>query len=192
MFETLKQLDRDLLLLINGAHNAFLDVILWQLSKDWPTVLLVLLFTAYFYSKFKLRNSAALILGVLLSLACTDLSTNLVKRQVKRYRPTHNLEIAGKIHVVNEYRGGQYCFFSSHAANVFGIVSFLFLVSARFRAKWRYLLFIYPCMVGYSRIYLGVHYPSDIITGFISGAIFGSLVYRIINKHFFHFGHAGI
>lgn len=188
MFERLEQIDRELFLNINSAHSPFADALMWQLSKDWPTVLLSLLFVVFFYKRFELKKTLALLLGIGLVLACTDLSTNLIKHRVQRYRPSHNLEIGSSVHVVNNYKGGTYGFFSSHAANAFGLVTYFVLIAGHLKWRWRYLFFLYPLVVGYSRIYLGVHYPIDIAVGALDGLIFGTLVYFVVSRHFIKFG----
>ncbi len=187
MFETLELFDRKFFLAINSRHTDFLDNIMWQMSKDWPTVVFGLIFAYFFYKNFQFKNMASLLLGVALVLACTDLSTNLIKHQVKRYRPSHNLEIKEQVHLVNEYKGGTYGFYSSHAANAFGLITFFYLSAGWISKRKKILFFLYPAIVGFSRVYLGVHYPSDILVGAINGLIFGTLIFYIINTYFYKF-----
>ena len=184
MIETITTLDTDLLLYINALHSPFLDVIMWFFSKSWPTVLLAIIFGLLFYAKYSLKKAVAFLLGCAIVCACTDLSTNVVKNSVKRYRPTHTVEIQRQVHIVNNYSGGKYGFFSAHTANTFGLITYIFLCINWWDKKHKSLLFIYPLIVGYSRIYLGVHYPSDVIVGLLSGLLFGWVIYLLMNRYF--------
>lgn len=184
MFETLKMFDRNLLLKINSMHDPLLDDVMWFFSNSWPTVVIVLAVAYSFYRKYNAKKAAEFIIGCAIVFACADFTSNTIKHSVERYRPTHNLEIKDRIHTVNDYRGGKFTFFSGHAANTFGIITFIFLCINWLQLKYKALLFIYPLIVIYSRMYLGVHYPSDVITGMLVGIFYGWLVYLIINKHF--------
>jgi undecaprenyl-diphosphatase len=185
MIDALKMLDRHLFLKINSLHSPLLDTFMWYASESWHTYLLVAVIAYSFYKKFSARKALEFIIGCAFVVACTDLSTNLVKHNVKRYRPSHNLEIREQVHTVRDYSGGKYGFFSSHAANTFGIVTFSFFCISWLQRKYKALLFLYPVLVGYSRIYLGVHYPSDILVGMLSGMLFGMLIYYLMNRYFF-------
>lgn len=187
MFEQLKNIDRDLLLTINSHNSPILDTILWGFSSTIPTVLLVLLFAYFFFKKFGEKKVFGFIVGAMLVFALADSSSHLVKNSIKRYRPTHNVEIKSKIHKVNNYEGGQYGFFSGHSANTFGLTVFVFLCAKWIRLRIKLLFFFYPLIVVYSRMYLGVHYPSDIMVGMIDGIFFGFLVYYLLNKFYFKF-----
>jgi undecaprenyl-diphosphatase len=185
MFETLEMLDRALLLKINTMHTPLMDVFMWEMSKTWHTFVFILIVAFGLYKKFSPKKAVEFVLGCALVFACTDFSSNMVKHSVKRYRPTYNLEIKTQIHKVNNYEGGTFGFFSGHAANTLGITCFIFLCLHWVQKKYRYLLFIYPLLICYSRMYLGVHYPSDIIVGILDGLVFANLLYFLMNKYFF-------
>jgi undecaprenyl-diphosphatase len=185
MFETLEALDRALLLKINALHNPFLDVLMWYISQSWPTVLLVLIISYTVYRKFHARKAMEFLVGCAIVFACTDLSSNAMKHGVKRYRPSHNHEIREKVRILRDYSGGKYGFFSGHAANTFGVVTFIFLFVSWMSRRHMWIIGAYPFLVVYSRMYLGVHYPSDIIIGMLDGLLFGWLVFTIMNMYFF-------
>jgi undecaprenyl-diphosphatase len=112
---------------------------------------------------------------VIITVALSDSISVLIKNLVERPRPSRNPEIANLVHIVNDYRGGMYGFVSSHAANFFGVATFL---SHQFKHyRWSIFLFVWAIVVSYSRIYLGVHYPLDIIFGAILGALIGIQCY---------------
>lgn len=181
--ETLEQIDRNLFLFLNDCHAPWLDTIMWYVSTTVLWIPLFLFFLLYAYRKGGVWMAVTLLLGAAVCIALTDLtSVHLFKEVFLRYRPTHNLEIGDMVKTVvhngNEYRGGTYGFISSHAANYAGLATFMFLLFRTY-SKWWLLLFFWMVLIGYSRIYLGVHYPADILGGFIVGALAGFLVYKL-------------
>lgn len=120
-----------------------------------------------------------ILLVIIISVVLADsLSVALFKNVFMRFRPSHNPELEGLVHIVNGYRGGDYGFISSHAANTFALAVAL---SHFLKKKFRYFpffIFSWAALVSYSRIYLGVHYPGDVICG----AMFGSVIALIILK----------
>lgn len=185
MIETLERLDQQLLIKINSMHAPLMDQIMWVVSGDFFLYPFAIVALILFYKKKGGRYVAAALLGIGLCVACADLSSQLTKHTVKRYRPTHNLEVGPKLHIVNGYTGGKYTFFSSHASNTFSITTLLFLMAGgMIGQKWRYLFFFIPCIIAYSRMYLGVHYPFDIFTGTVVGILVGILVDKILTRYF--------
>ena len=141
----------------------------------------------FFYWVFKHQKTAwrivITILGLALTITIADMvSYRVFKKGVKRYRPSHHLVIGPQTHVLpgldgNIYRGGKYGFVSGHSANYFGIALFMFLVTGK--RKSRRWLFAWAAIIAYSRIYLGVHYPGDIIGGMMVGLGGAALSYYI-------------
>lgn len=179
MFELFKNIDRQLILKINGWHSPLADDFFWLVSEGWIFLPLWIFIAAYIYKLKQLKFLLKAVLCIVLVVVFTDQSSNQVKKAVQRYRPTHNIEIGEQVHVVNDYKGGKFGFFSSHAANTFGVATFMVLMLAWVRPRYRYLIYIWPVLVGYSRIYLGVHYPSDIFFGFLDGLLWGYLGYQL-------------
>lgn len=152
---------------------------------------MIIFFVAYLmYRRYNGRKAMEYIVGIAIVFACTDLTSNLAKHSVKRYRPTHNLEIKDMVHKVTDdnngkpYTGGQYTFFSGHSSNTFGVITFIFFCVNWIQRKYRFLFFLYPLIVVYSRMYLGVHYPFDIFIGMIAGVLFGWLGFYVMNRYF--------
>jgi undecaprenyl-diphosphatase len=185
MISSLEMWDRDLLMKINSLHSEWLDIAMWWFSEIYIFLPLVFLLLYFYHRRYQVRNTAAVLLCCAITIAFTDLSSNSIKHVVKRYRPTHNLEIKDNLHLVNDYRGGKYGFFSSHAANTVGITTFLFLAASWIRRRTRFLFFSIPLLIIYSRIYIGAHYPSDVFVGTIDGIIFGYIGFIIFRKYFF-------
>ncbi len=175
MLDWLLNLDRDVFLYLNGIHSPSWDSFMWWVSRtnSWIPLYIILLIVVI-YRERPFRFVYTLVFIALVVLLDDQISV-LIKNLVQRPRPTHNLEIAGLVHIVNDYKGGQYGFVSSHAANVFGIATFL---ANQFKGyKWGIFLFAWAALVSYSRIYLGVHYPLDIIFGAILGVLIGVQCY---------------
>jgi undecaprenyl-diphosphatase len=183
--EMLKYWDKELFLKINSWHTPFMDKVMWVISNDFFIYPFIAAFLYCYFKRSNGKRTAVLLLAIGFTVATSDLSTNMIKHSVKRYRPSHNLEIKDKVHSVNDYKGGQFGFFSSHASNAFAITTLFFMSAAFFVSKKvRFLFFILPFIIGYSRIYLGVHYPIDIICGALNGMVVGVLVFVIIQKFF--------
>lgn len=179
MIEKLKDFDADFVLFFNGLHTPFLDSLFFIISKTFVWIPLYLLLLYYVVRFFKHRSWLVLIFIALLITVSDQFASGFVKPLVLRYRPTHNEFISPMIHLVNGYTGGLYGFISSHAANVFALTTFLTIVLKEANLKWLWLLWIWATVVSFSRIYLGVHYLSDILGGALSGMFFGWLISRI-------------
>ena len=179
MIESLKLIDRTILIAINSFHSSFLDVIMFYLSEIWIFTPLFIYLFYLIYQKIGLKKSSILILFCALLIVLCDQSASMTKNSVKRYRPSHNIEIKEGLLIVKNYRGGTYGFFSGHATNTFGIAMFLFLLFSKQTKSVRFVFFIWAGLVAYSRMYLGVHYPSDIFVGMSVGMILGYLVFQL-------------
>lgn len=181
----LEVFDKQLLLTINAGHTPWLDGCMWQFSQlyvFWPLALFLLY---HFYQRYQLKNTAALVLCCALSVATTDLTTNVIKHSVKRYRPTHHLELQKKVHLVQNYKGGKYGFFSAHASNTVGVTTVLFFACRWIKRRYRLLFYLIPALVMYSRIYEGVHYPSDVLVGAVLGLLVGYAMFVVFRRFFF-------
>lgn len=181
MFEYLEQIDRSILLTINGACHPALDEFFWFVSAEWMFLPVALFLLWYIYKQRSIKYLNLTLLSIALIILFCDQSSTLVKKSVKRYRPTHNLEICDQLHIVHDYRGGQYGFFSGHSSNTTGVAVFLFLLLGQLKAKHRWLIFLWPAVTEYSRMYLGVHYPSDIFFGTLDGLLWGIVFFKLFD-----------
>ena len=175
--ETLIQYDKQLLLLLNGSESLYYDALMRILTNALTWVPLYL---SLFYLVLKNNENIQKVLLVLAGaglcvLFAGGIDDAIVKPLVGRWRPTHDPEIGMLVDVVDGYRGGSYGFFSAHAANTFSIaVFFCWLV----RSRMLYATLIpWSLLNCWTRLYLGVHYPGDILTGLVWGAIVGTTVY---------------
>jgi undecaprenyl-diphosphatase len=189
MFDALEQIDRSLFLLINSWHSVLLDDAMFYISQIWIFFPLFIYWLYLVYRKEGFKKLLVLLAFTGLLVLLTDQTSTRTKHAVKRYRPTHNSEIMKQIHTVNDYQGGQYGFFSGHASNSFGIATLLFFMLASRPMWFRSLCFLWAGITAYSRIYLGVHYPSDIIIGTLVGIVWGLIIFELMQytfKRYFH------
>ena len=176
MIEKLKDLDADFVLFVNGKHTPFLDSFFYIVSMTWVWIPLYILLLYLVLKNFRSQSWLILLCIIILITLSDQFASGLVKQWVMRYRPTHNIILGPQLHLVNDYKGGMYGFISSHASNVFAITSFLTFILKEVRLKWLWLLWIWAGLVAFPRVYLGVHYLSDILGGSLAGVFFGWLI----------------
>ena len=193
MIESLKDIDTAILLFINGFHNSFTDSLMWFLSGKVILVPIIIITYFFLWKKYNWKGLLLITISIICTIILTDqLSVHLFKEVFLRYRPSHNTEISPLLHFYEFkpgelYLGGQYGFISSHAANYFGFIG---LVTPLFYLKNKgFFTFLVSMglLIGLSRVYLGVHYPSDVVVGAIFGFAIGMFVHAMIKKNLFKF-----
>ncbi len=176
MIEWLIDIDTQLFLFLNGIHSPTFDTLMFRISGNliWAPLYIGILYLLF--NKYGLKG-LWLLLGIALVVTLADqISVHFFKNVFERLRPCHNPEIKELVHTVSRC-GGKYGFVSSHAANTFGVAMFLHLVLSK---KWFSIsIFLWASLVSYSRIYLGVHYPGDIIVGALLGLTLGKVVHSL-------------
>ncbi|MFA6201448.1 MAG: phosphatase PAP2 family protein [Bacteroidales bacterium] len=178
MLEKELAFERDAFFFLNGSDSSYLDSFMWLYSgKVVWLPLAVFIMTVLIYKK-NWREYLLIFLSIALVITlCDQFASNVCKPFFSRLRPTHHPDFMDQVKIVFDYRGGKYGFISSHAANAFGFATFMSLL---FRYKFfTCSIFTWSILTAYTRIYLGVHFISDIICGMLTGLFLGYLVYIV-------------
>ena len=175
-------IDEQLLLAINGCHNEYFDHFMYLFSDRWIWVPMYVAILYVMVRNFSLRKTIVCMIAIALTITIADqVGASLIRPMVERLRPSNpDNPISESVHIVNNYRSGKYGFPSCHAANTFGLA---FFVCFLFRRRWltAFLMF-WAVVTCYSRVYLGLHYPGDLLFGMILGLLSATMVYLIMRK----------
>lgn len=178
------EIDRQLFLYLNGFYSDFRDTLMFFITRkeSWLPLYLVIIF---FIFKTYRAKGFAIVLILLAGIVVSDQVAGVVKEFVQRVRPVYEPAIEDMVH--NFFRkGGKYGFYSAHASN-----SFLLLIFTSFIFKdrlYKYTMFVWALLICYSRIYLGEHYPLDILAGIAVGSLLGWMCFKLLmffEHHFF-------
>ena len=178
---TLNSWDTNLFLSLNSIHNTFFDGFMYAFSAKYTWIPLYIS-ALYIIIKNWKRDAIWIVLSLVLCIIIADqVSSGIIKDLVQRPRPSQTSELAAVIHLVNDYHGGKYGFVSSHTANSIG---FALLSSLLFKRKvYTTSIFLWAIITAYSRIYLGVHYPLDILGGAMVGVLSAGLCFWLLTKY---------
>ncbi|HOU51265.1 MAG TPA: phosphatase PAP2 family protein [Smithella sp.] len=179
--DIIKKWDQEFFLFLNGLHNGFFDGFMFAFSQKIVWVLFIISII-YVLIRFSKRNAVWLILALILCVVLADqIASGIIKDTVQRLRPSRDPSLSSLVHSVNGYTGGKYGFVSSHVANTF---AFALLSSLLFRRMiYTVTVFLWAAVIAYSRIYLGVHYPLDILGGIFVGIIAALFCYWLLKRY---------
>jgi undecaprenyl-diphosphatase len=174
--EELLKLDKELFVFLNGLGSEPFDDFWMIITKQvyWTP-----LFIGIFYliqKKIGWKNFGIIVIFLALLITFTDQMTNVFKNSIQRLRPCNDPEIKDFIRIV--IHRNSFSFFSGHASSSMASTMFIFLIIRKYY-KHTYLLFLFPLIFAYSRIYLGLHFPLDIISGYVFGIINGIVFYKL-------------
>jgi undecaprenyl-diphosphatase len=179
MLEELIQLDREAFLFLNNLGNTGWDGFWLFLSNKWYAIPLYLLLLILCYKTLGLKKTLVLLVTIALMITTTDQLANFFKYGVQRLRPCLDNDLSELVRLVKSSCGGKYGFYSAHASNTMAIAYFFAVL---LKPKFKYLgwvLFVWAIFVAYSRVYLGVHFPLDILMGMAMGLLLSWVFYKL-------------
>lgn len=181
MIDQLIEYDKEVLRFLNGLHTPWLDPVMLALTETVAWIPLYL-FMLYVVIKEYRRDTWIILLGLAITILLADqITASLMKPYFARLRPSQEPTIQEWIHIVQGYKGGKFGFASSHAANTFGAATFFFLW-LRNTKPWVPWLYLWAAFMTYTRIYLGVHYPGDVLAGAVVGVICGWVSFKFSER----------
>ena len=180
MLEKELQLERDIFFFLNGSNSTLLDNFFYIFTNRWTWLIFYICFLWVFIYKKNWKEIICVLGAIILLILFADrISSGFFKPFFHRFRPTHHPDFMEHVKIVFNYRGGNYGFISSHAANAFGFATFCALI---FRNKlFTFTIFLYAFLNAYSRIYIGVHFISDVIAGAFAGMLIAGIIYLLYN-----------
>lgn len=176
MLEKILEWDRETFIYLNSLGIEKYDTFWNTITDFYVWTPLLLLFLYLFFTRFSKKKAFAIIATLFFMVLLVTTLTDLTKEVVARLRPNNDEEIKTLVRVLRHPT--NYSFFSGHAASSFSITTLVFLFIRR-KLKWAWLFYIWPLLFVWSRIYLGVHFPVDIIVGMLVGVFCAFLTYQI-------------
>lgn len=179
--KSLQEIDSELFLLINQHHNSFFDQLMYLASAKLSWLPLYIIIALFFYKEKRFPFVSVLIIAALTIALSDQIASSLFKPLFHRLRPCHDPLLQDLVLLGPKGCGGKYGFVSSHAANSAALAMFTIL-GLNNKALWISIMIIYTLLVSYSRIYLGVHFPGDVVCGMILGGFIGWGTFKILKR----------
>lgn len=187
LLQPIIDIDKSVFFFLNGMHSPYWDVVMTLFTRTETWILFYGVLLYYIVKRYRTKAVMVLVL-IALSILLADQLSGILKDLVQRLRPTHDPEMMDRVHNVLT-KGGLYGYFSAHAANTFAVAVFTSMLFRSRRYNW--LIFSWASVVSYTRIYLGVHFPFDVLTGIIVGSALGYGLFRLMifaDQRFFVLG----
>ncbi len=181
MLEKIIDIDIELLIYLNNLGTTQWDSFWLFVTHKFSFIPLYLLLVFFTFKYFGLKRTIVVLILIALLITASDQTSNLFKYGFERLRPCQNDNVMDLIRIVKSSCGGRFSFFSAHASNTMSIAVFFGLLLKNKIKYFSIFLIIWAIIVGYSRIYLGVHFPLDVAFGFLVGVIYGVIFYFLFN-----------
>ena len=176
--------DKQAMIFLNNLGSSTFDPFWILVSEKWFWIPLYVIFLYFLYKNFNKKSLFYILLFVALGITASDQIANIFKFGFERLRPCHDPSLEGLLREVK--CGGKFGFYSAHSSNSFFVATYLTILLGKKIKQLPYFLFVWAAIVAYSRVYLGMHFPGDIIVGAIIGILlalfFGTLAKKVIRK----------
>ncbi len=176
--------DKQAMIFLNNLGSSTFDPFWILVSEKWFWIPLYVVFLYFLYKNFNKKSLFYILLFVALGITASDQIANIFKFGFERLRPCHDPSLEGLLREVK--CGGKFGFYSAHSSNSFFVATYLTILLGKKIKQLPYFLFVWAAIVAYSRVYLGMHFPGDIIVGAIMGILlalfFGTLAKKVIRK----------
>ena len=176
--------DKQAMIFLNNLGSSTFDPFWILVSEKWFWIPLYVIFLYFLYKNFNKKSLFYILLFVALGITASDQIANILKFGFERLRPCHDPSLEGLLREVK--CGGKFGFYSAHSSNSFFVATYLTILLGKKIKQLPYFLFVWAAIVAYSRVYLGMHFPGDIIVGAIMGILlalfFGTLAKKVIKK----------
>jgi len=180
MIDSLINNDIEFFLFLNNLGTTQWDGFWLFITNKFSAIPLYIILLFFSYKYYGLKQTLIVLVGVGIVITLSDQTSNLFKYGFKRLRPCHDESILNLVRLVKSSCGGKFSYFSAHASNSMAVAVFFGLLLKKHLKHIFLILVLWALMVGYSRIYIGVHFPLDVLTGIFFGGLYAVVVYNLL------------